>query len=142
VNATGRIAVYVAVLVVLGGGVLAYPKASRWWAVQSMPPATDRDVAYAADVAPILEAHCYECHGDGRGKGRFNLETREAILDGGKTGPAIVDGDSAASALIHRVAGVGPGKIMPPENKTPLTPEEIGILRAWIDQGTLWGTAE
>jgi mono/diheme cytochrome c family protein len=142
VNSTARIVIYVAVLAAAGGGVLAYPTASRWWAARSMPPAANREVAYVADVAPILETHCYECHGDGRGKGRFNVETREALMDGGKTGPAIADGDSAASTLIHRVAGVGPGKIMPPSDKTPLTPAQIGILRAWIDQGTLWGTAE
>jgi len=54
----------------------------------------------------------------------------------------VVDGDSAASAFIHRVAGVGDGKPMPPSGKTPLTPEEIGVLRAWIDHGTLWGETE
>lgn len=133
---------YFGILALVGGGTLAYPAASHWWRVQSMPPAADRTVAYEADVLPILEEHCYECHGDGRSDGRskggFNVEARDVLLRGGGSGPAAVAGDSARSPFVHRIAGISDERRMPPDNRTPLTPAQIGILRAWIDQGLVW----
>ena len=90
---------------------------------------------YATDVLPIVEEHCYECHGDGRKKGGLNLEARDALMRGGKTGPVIDAENSAGSVLIHRVGGVTTESPMPPSGKLRLTPDEIGVLRAWIDQG-------
>ena len=129
---------YVGVLALVGGGALAYPAASKWWQIQSLPPAADRTVTYTADVLPILEEHCYECHGDSHRKGGFNLDDRDMLFRGGKTGPVIEDGDSAGSGLIHRITAVFGDEPMPPRNKPQLTPEQIGVLRAWIDQGTQW----
>jgi len=133
-----RIAGYIGILAIIGGGVLAYPAATRWWRIQSLPPASGRPVAFEADVRPLLEAHCYECHGEGRKKGGFNLDDRAALLRGGKDGAAVLEGDSAHSTFIHRVAGVSREGRMPPDSKPPLTAEQIGILRAWIDQGVVW----
>ncbi len=137
-----RIVVYAGVLALVGGGVLAYPAASMWWRLRSLPAAAARDVTFTADVLPILEARCYECHGDDRRKGGLNLDSRDMLLRGGKTGPVILEGDSAGSILIHRVGGVTNDRPMPPANKPQLTAEEVGVLRAWIDQGLKWKTIE
>ena len=133
-----RILALALVAILVGGGALAYPSVSMWWRVQSLPPAVDRDVTYAADVVPILEEHCYECHGDDRRKGGLNLDTRDMLMRGGKTGAVVEDGDSASSNLVHRIGGITPDAPMPPSNKPQLTADQVGVLRAWIDQGLNW----
>ena len=66
-------------------------------------------------------------------------ESRETTLEGGSSGPAIVPGRSAESYLIELVSGVDPDNVMPAKG-TRLTAEEVGLLRAWIDQGLGLGT--
>jgi hypothetical protein len=105
------------------------------------PPATNR-VEFARDIKPIFERSCLRCHGAERPKSRFSLTTRELALKGGDNGVDIIPGDSAQSPLIHNVAGLVEDMEMPPKGKAePLTPVEIGLLRAWIDQGVVWDTA-
>ena len=58
-------------------------------------------------------------------------------MRGGYSGAVIQSGNSAASRLILLVAGKEEGKIMPPVGDK-LTAREIGLLRAWIDQGAAW----
>lgn len=133
-----RIVVYLVVLALTGGSVYAYPSVRMWLEIRSIPPAVNRQVSYAADVAPILEEHCYRCHGDGRSKGGLRFENREELLRGGISRPAVVESDSAGSALIHRVARISGVNPMPPGENARLTKEQIGVLRAWIDQDLSW----
>lgn len=102
-----------------------------------VPPAVNRQVNFDQDVRPILSATCVKCHGNGKAKGEFRIDTRETFLKGGESGPAAVVGDSAKSLAIQLVSGLDPDKIMP-EKGNALTPEQIGVLRAWIDQGMRW----
>lgn len=108
--------------------------------VSHLPPAVDRPVDFDLDVKPIFEQSCLQCHGPERPKSRFRLDNREFALKGGLNFTnAIVPGDSANSALILIVADLDPDILMPPPNRfDPLTSEQIGILRAWIDQGANW----
>src|SRR5262249_31299656 len=62
---------------------------------------------------------------------------RQRVLEGGDSGPVFIPGDSANSRLIHLVAALDRQEMMPPEGK-PLSQEEVGLLRAWIDQGAVW----
>ncbi len=104
-----------------------------------LPPAATRPVSFAADIQPLLERSCLNCHGPQRPKGGLRLDNAASALEGGNEGPAIVPGDSALSPLIHFVARLVPESEMPPEGKgNPLTAEEVGLLRAWIDQGASW----
>lgn len=103
----------------------------------TVPPPADGPVDFARDVAPILSKSCARCHARGQAKGRFSLETREGLLKGGRAGPAIEPGNSADSLLVHLVAGLDPDLVMP-EKGSRLTGVEIGLLRAWIDQGAVW----
>lgn len=104
-----------------------------------LPPPAERPVAFATDIQPLFERSCLRCHGAERPKGRFRLDNRASALQGGSHGPAIAPGDSARSALIVYVARLDPEMAMPPEGKgTPLTSEEVALLRAWIDQGAAW----
>ena len=106
-------------------------------AVPDLPPPTGRIVDFAADVEPILHARCYACHGPSVQTNGLRFDRGEAALNGGYSGPAILPGDSATSPLIHRVSSPVDGIRMPP-TEPRLTREEVGILRAWIDQGATW----
>src|SRR5678809_124870 len=104
---------------------------------KALPPAAPHNVEFASEIKPILESSCIKCHARGRNKGGLRLDTRETLLKGGDSGPAIVPGKSTESYLIELVAGVDPDNVMPQKGKR-LTPEQIGVLRAWIDQGAKW----
>ena len=103
-----------------------------------LPPSANRKVDFAKDVQPILEQKCYSCHGDTVQQSGLRLDRRQNALRGGDYGPVINIGNSADSKLIKRVANGDGGLQMPPTG--PLSDEEIGILRAWIDQGAEWPT--
>ncbi|WP_160164590.1 DUF1549 domain-containing protein [Pedosphaera parvula] len=92
---------------------------------------------FSKEVKPIFESSCIKCHGRGRDKGGFQLDSRETLLKGGDSGVAVVPGKSEASYIIELVQGFDPDEMMPKKG-TKLTPEQVGILRAWIDQGAKW----
>ena len=103
----------------------------------TVAPPANRQVDFSRDVQPLLEQKCHVCHGAAQQMNGLRLDRRDAALKGGHTGPAILPGDSANSRLIHLVAGAVDGKVMPPLGEK-LSSGEIGILRAWIDQGADW----
>ncbi len=103
-----------------------------------LPAASSAPVIFSRDIQPIFEASCIKCHARGRDKGGFRLDTRETILKGGDSGPAAVPGRSAESLLVELVAGLDPDNVMP-QKGTHLTAEQVGVVRAWIDQGLPWG---
>lgn len=102
--------------------------------VSKLPPAADRTVDFAKDVEPLLADRCYSCHGPRKQESGFRLDDKAAALKGGDSGPAFVPGQSKESLLIHAVSGLNPDLKMPKKGE-PLTADEIGMLRAWIDQG-------
>jgi len=103
-----------------------------------VPPAAARPVDFAREIEPIFAKSCHSCHGPEKQKGEFRLDSKAAALKGGENyAPAIKPGDGAGSPLIHLVAGLVPEAQMPAKGD-PLTPEQIGLLRAWIDQGAVW----
>ncbi|MBI2924600.1 MAG: PSD1 domain-containing protein [Verrucomicrobia bacterium] len=107
--------------------------------VSKLPPAASKTVDFEKDIKPLLEGTCLKCHSGEKPKGKYSLETRTGMLKEGDEGPNVVPGNSAKSPLIHNVSRLVEDKEMPPEGKgDPLTKEQIGWLRAWIDQGAKW----
>jgi len=106
-------------------------------AIAQLPPPANRAVDFAKEIQPLLEASCVKCHGRGKAKGDWRLDTRETLLSPGSSGVAVVPGKSAQSRFIHLVAGTDPDDVMP-QKGTRLTPEQVGLLRAWVDQGAPW----
>ena len=98
-----------------------------------LPPAASIEVDYDKDIRPLLSANCYSCHGSEVQQSGLRLDLRQNALRGGDYGPVIVPGNSAESKLTRRLVSGDGGLQMPPTGA--LTDEEIGILRAWIDQG-------
>ena len=105
--------------------------------IQSLPPAASRKINFAEDIKPIIDASCLRCHGRGRAKGGFQLDTRETVLQGGDSGPVVALGRSEDSLLIELVSGVNHDNVMP-QKGTRLTPEQVGLFRAWVDQRLPW----
>ncbi|NUM54436.1 MAG: hypothetical protein HUU46_12385 [Candidatus Hydrogenedentes bacterium] len=102
-----------------------------------MASAPAASVSFAADVKPILDKHCKDCHLGGGSKGGFNLDTRENALMPGRHGARIIEGNGAGSSLVLRVAQDPSVKKMPPKGDA-LSAAEVETLKAWIDQGVKW----
>jgi mono/diheme cytochrome c family protein len=105
--------------------------------LRQLPPPAAHPVNFSQEIKPIFEASCIKCHGRGRAKGDFRIDSRETLLKGGEAGPSFVVGKSAESLLIELVMGFDPDTAMPRKG-TKLTHEQVGVLRAWIDQGAKW----
>jgi mono/diheme cytochrome c family protein len=103
-----------------------------------LPPASSRKTDFAKDIQPIFADRCYECHGPKKQEHSLRLDQKASALKGGDSGLAIVPGKSADSLLIHAVAGARDDLKRMPKKGDPLTAQEIGLLRAWIDQGAEW----
>lgn len=150
--------------------------------LSKLPPAAkQKDVTYAKDIKPLLEASCFRCHGEKEKKGGLRLDSLEAALKGGKEGKVIEPGKSEKSPLVISVSQLDPETAMPPKRggrgprgpggpggpggqgnfggtnapaggpgqrpggpggpggnfqpPKPLTAEQVGLVRAWIDQG-------
>ncbi len=98
-----------------------------------------RPIDFTTEIQPIFEQNCVRCHGATRHKGGFRLDQNEFFLKGGDNGPAVFPGDSTNSPVIHFVARLDPDSAMPPEDGgDPLTPAQVALLRAWVDQGAWW----
>ena len=106
-----------------------------------LPLAVPKTVDFATDVRPILQQHCFECHSAGTEEGGLNLSVGQRAFEGGVNGRVLIKGDSANSRLIHMAAALEPDKAMPPSGRR-LTAEQVGLLRAWIDQGAVWPISE
>jgi len=101
---------------------------------------------YAARIAPLFQEHCIDCHGNDDPDGEFNLETFESLMKGGKDGKAIIAGNAQESRLVKFLEGrsgkTGKNQFMPPGKKEHLKPEEIALIRQWIDAGAPAPAAE
>jgi hypothetical protein len=101
-------------------------------------PCAAAEPAFNADVRPIFQAYCTECHGEAaKPKGGLDLRLRRLALKGGESGPAIVAGKPDTSLLLARVQ-----KGEMPPGKKKLTPAQIDTLRRWIAAGAKVEAAE
>ena len=126
-------------------GVLLLMALARQLALASdsnlvLPRAATIKINYDRDIHPILEQSCLRCHGGQKPRSHFRLDYPASALAGGDANTNdIVPGNSRASLLIAYVARQVPDMEMPPVGRgEPLTPLQIGLLRAWIDQGPVW----
>ncbi len=88
---------------------------------------------FTRDVHPILTSRCASCHSGTTPQAGLALNTREQIVKGGESGPAIVPGKGSESLLIQRITGAVPPLM--PMGAAPLTSDEVAVLRTWIDNG-------
>jgi hypothetical protein len=110
------------------------------FAVALLPPfmalaQTPGKVSFQKDVAPLLAAKCWGCHGGSMKINDLALDTREDVLRGGKHGPALVPGKPEESLVYRKITGLDQPQ-MPFGGR--LSDDEIAVFRAWIDQGAPW----
>jgi hypothetical protein len=101
-------------------------------------PSVAAAVDFSRDIQPILSTSCFECHGPDPSsrQAELRLDTREGAVAEGMDGPIIVPGEADESALIARITADDPNLRMPPgDRKAALTPEQVQLLRQWIDAG-------
>ena len=123
--------VFVVLLLIGAGSVLSQDAAPK------LPPPADRTVDFHRDIVPILRGSCLKCHSGEQAKGSLRMETRELLLKGGESSAVVVSGKSGESELVRLVAGLEKERVMPAQGPR-LKDEQIGVLRAWIDQGLKW----
>jgi hypothetical protein len=106
-------------------------------------PKDERTIDFARQIKPLLERSCAACHSGGKPRGLFRVDGRDALLKGGASGEAaVVPGHGEKSPLIDYVSGRVPDSEMPPRAQRKrfpaLNPDEVALLRAWIDRGAEW----
>jgi hypothetical protein len=88
-------------------------------------------------IRPVLSEHCFDCHGEDD-MGELRLDSREALIRGGSTGPAVIPGDPEGSLLIRAIRHEA--DLAMPWNGDPLATDEIRDLEEWVRQGAYWPT--
>ena len=86
-------------------------------------------------VRPLLAEKCYPCHTASE-MGNLRLDSKERLLKGGKSGPAVVPGDPEKSLLVQAITGRHERLKMPPTE--PLKEAEISVLTEWVREGAFW----
>lgn len=90
-----------------------------------------REQFFEKSVRPLLAENCYSCHSAKKQKGGLRLDSLEAILKGGESGPALVPGKPGESLLVEAINY--DGLEMPPTGKLP--PEKVAVLSRWVFLG-------
>ncbi len=96
---------------------------------------TPAKVDFAKDVLPIFRQNCVPCHGPTQQNSGMRLDRKSVVI----SRRGVVPGNSQNSFLFHRISGNAYGLQMPPTG--PLRPEQINIIKMWIDQGADWPDA-
>jgi hypothetical protein len=99
-----------------------------------------QQVSYKANVKPIIDKHCAECHlpgGTGAEKTGFLVDSYDNFMKGTKFGPVVVAGDAPSSSLYRLVSGKVHKSIRMPHSKEPMSEQEISAIENWINQGAL-----
>ena len=95
-----------------------------------------RSVGFEAEIYPIFERTCHDCHGSKVQKAQLRLDARESAFGDLPSGPLVLPGNPLKSSLYQRVAGLNGLERMPFGGQ--LEPEEVELIRAWIEQGAVW----
>jgi Protein of unknown function (DUF1553)/Protein of unknown function (DUF1549)/Planctomycete cytochrome C len=104
--------------------------------VAAGPPASSSTASpvFARDIRPILAARCYQCHGPDTQQNGLRLDSLQSILAGSETGKVVVPGSSEKSRLMRRLLALDRPQM--PYGGPPLPPDQIALIRNWIDAGT------
>src|SRR5580693_1983465 len=98
----------------------------------AQPPVRVDRVDFGKDVLPILRQNCVGCHGPVQQNSGMRLDRKSSVI----SRRGVVPGSSENSFLFHRISGSAYGMQMPPTGA--LRPEQINVIKAWIDQGADW----
>ncbi len=93
---------------------------------------------FEKQVRPLLAEHCHSCHSakTNKARGGLTLDSREALLKGGDSGPAVVPGRPEQSLLVKAVHGTQADLQMPPKGK--LRPAQVAVFEKWVRDGAVY----
>ncbi|MCI0704684.1 MAG: DUF1549 domain-containing protein, partial [Planctomycetia bacterium] len=124
----------------LPGVILAFATASVSATAADPKPDAKPDATqiefFEKKVRPLLADHCWQCHGPDKQKGGLRLDSRDAVLAGGESGPAIVPSEPDKSRLVKAIGFADGGLQMPKKGK--LSDADIAVLTAWVKMGAPW----
>lgn len=101
----------------------------------------EKPVDFIRDVRPILARNCYECHGpdEGHRKGDLRLDTAAGAFAKNKDSTAFVARNVEESEAFQRIISTDDSERMPPpKSGKTIPPEQVEILKRWIEQGAPW----
>ncbi|MBI5773523.1 MAG: PSD1 domain-containing protein [Verrucomicrobia bacterium] len=101
---------------------------------------TKGEINFSRDILPILSDNCFHCHGpdEKAREAKLRLDTQEGALR--TKDPVIVPGNSAKSELVRRITTKDEDDVMPPpKSNRKITPQQIELLKRWVDSGAPWG---
>ncbi|MEK6258786.1 MAG: PSD1 and planctomycete cytochrome C domain-containing protein [Planctomycetota bacterium] len=102
-------------------------------------PTAEQVRFFETSIRPLLADKCHKCHGAEKQWGTLRLDSREAMLRGGDTGPAIVPGKPEESLLIRAINHADDSLKMPPKEK--MTDKQIADVTRWVKLGARFPTA-
>ena len=103
--------------------------------------ADERDDFFEAKIRPVLVGTCFRCHGETKTGGALRIDSREMLIKGGESGPAIVPGKPEESLLIKAIQRQADVSAMPPEKDKALRADQVAAFVTWIKAGAAWPTA-
>ena len=92
---------------------------------------TSAEIDFSHEIVPILRKRCFECHGGGKSKGGFSINSREEMLKPDADGAA----EGSVPVFLQLARSGDSEERMPPKDKPRLTDEEVVRLVAWVDAG-------
>src|SRR5918998_4010520 len=104
-------------------------------------PSYAADVRFNRDIRPILSENCFACHGpdEKKRKADLRLDTKDGLFTKLENGVPVVPGDVKNSEMLRRVTSHDEEDVMPPpKTGKKLTPQQVELLRKWVEQGAAW----
>lgn len=93
-------------------------------------PSAHEPVSFSAEVMPLLEQYCWECHSEENTELGLRLDSYEGVMAGSDYGTVVEAGDPSGSLLVDMMEA---GDM--PEDGDPVPPEQIEIIKTWIAEG-------
>ena len=109
-----------------------------WAAGDCLAQVDERADFFESKIRPVLLERCVSCHGEQKSSGTLRLDSRAAMLRGGKSGPALVPGNSGESLLVKAIRRLDGVRAMPPAKDQFLRADQVADISTWIDAGAYW----
>lgn len=109
--------------------------------LMATPPAAfadDREDFFESKIRPVLVNSCLRCHGELKSSGELRVDSRDALIKGGESGPAILPGKPEESRLVQAIQRHEDVSAMPPEKEKALLPDQVAAFVTWIKGGAVW----
>lgn len=131
-------------LTITSTSMLHAQEAAKPGKIDPVAPTLDRPIDYDKDIQPIFDEKCVSCHNIVTPESKLNLEDAASLFKGGKRGPTVIPKDVEKSLLYLVAARVAEPAMPPLPNKasaTAVTPQELGLIKKWIEEGAPAGSA-